>query len=448
MNGKLKRLTPVQLIVILYFTAILISTILLSLPIAHRPGVQLHFLDALFTASSAVSVTGLTVVNTAETFSPVGITFLLVILHFGGIGFMTLGTFLWLATGQRIGIQRRQMIMVDQNQTDLSGLVRLMKNILFLSLLIEAVGALVLGLYYYWVYGYSTADALLFGVFSSVSAFTNAGFDIFGNSLFRFSGDYFVQSVTILLLIAGGIGFPVLVEAKEWLFASDRRRFRFSLFTKVTVTTYFLLLAFGVITLWLLESDRFHAGMSWHQTFFYTLFNSVTTRNGGLATMDLNEYSLPSQLVICFLMFTGASPSSVGGGIRTTTLAVVILTVISYARGQNHVRLFRREFLDTDVKKAAIVFVTAVMLVSLSTILLAVEQPGAPFNQVLFEVCSAFGTTGLSLGITPDLTQPGKWTILTLMFVGRIGILSLLFLMRNPTSPDVYRYPRERVIIG
>ncbi len=176
---NLKRLTPVQLLILIYFSASILASFLLWLPVAHRPGMELSYLDALFTAVSAVSVTGLTVVNTADTFSPAGVIMIMVMIQFGGVGFMTVGTFLWMATGQRIGIQRRRMIMLDQNRSDLAGLVRLMRDILIISLVIEAIGAVLMGIYLHLAYDYGW-KSIAYGAFSSLSAYTNAGFDIFG----------------------------------------------------------------------------------------------------------------------------------------------------------------------------------------------------------------------------------------------------------------------------
>jgi potassium uptake TrkH family protein len=447
MKNYVVKLTPVQLLVLIYFAAVALSSLLLYLPVAHQPGVEITYLDALFTAGSAISVTGLTVVSTADTFSPIGIAMLMVMIQFGGIGFMTLGTFLWMATGQRIGIMRRRMIMLDQNQTDLSGLVRLMRDILLLSLAIELIGALILGIHFYFYYDYGH-KSFLYGAFTSLSAFTNAGFDIFGNSLQGFAQDYFVQTVNFILIIGGAIGFPVLVELKEWYTTRKQKPFRFSLFTKLTVTVYFSLFALSMITIALLEYGRFYAGMPWHEALFYTLFNSITTRSAGLSTMDINDYSTPTQLFLSFMMFIGASPSSVGGGIRTTTFAVVALAIFFFARGYNHIRIFRRELLEEDVRKASIVFAVGVLMVAVALIAVVWNQPEHELMVIIFEVCSAFGTTGLSMGLTPELTTAGKLTILVLMFIGRIGILSLLFLIREDRPPAMYHYPREKVIIG
>lgn len=442
------KMTPVQVIVLTYLIACIIGSLVLLLPVTHKQGVEISYIDSLFTAVSAISVTGLTTVNIADTFSPIGVILLMMMIQFGGIGFMSLGAFLWLAMGSRIGIQRRQMIMVDQNRSDLAGLVRLMRDIMIISLLIEGIGALLLGGYFFLFRDYGW-EAFYYGAFASLSAYTNAGLDIFGNSLFSFANDYYVQLVHVVLITAGGIGFPVLVECKEWLTSQKRTQFRFSLFTKITVTTYLVLLVIGFVTIWLLEINHAFADMSWHQSLFMSLFNSTTTRSAGLATMDVNDFSLPTQMTMSFLMFIGASPSSVGGGIRTTTVAVVLLAVFFYARGQKHIRLFRRELMDEDVQKASVVFASGILLAALGLWgLIILESSQHPLIKMIFEISSAFGTTGISMGITPDLTAPGKCILMLLMFIGRIGILSLLYLLRNNESKVNFHYPKEQVIIG
>ncbi|MGF7088380.1 Trk-type K+ transport system membrane component [Kroppenstedtia sanguinis] len=444
---QLKKLTPVQLLILIYFSASILSSFLLWLPISHQPGVELSYLDSLFTAVSAISVTGLTVANTADTFSPTGIILIMAMIQFGGVGFMTVGTFLWMATGQRIGIQRRRMIMLDQNRSDLAGLVRLMRDILIISLAIEALGAVLMGIYLHLVYGYGW-NAIAYGAFSSLSAYTNAGLDIFGDSLMGFRNDGFFLALNMGLIVAGGIGFPVLIELKEWFASRSRRNFHFSLFTKITVTTYIGLLLLGMVGLWLLEGQHLYAGQGWGQAFWNSLFFSVTMRSCGLTILDLNDFTVSSQLFLSLLMFIGASPSSVGGGIRTTTLAVVILAIIGYARGQHHIRIFHRELMDKDIRKAAIIFSIGILLVGLATIAVTALQPQQSLNSIIFEVNSAFGTTGASLGISAELSPLTKGILMVLMFVGRIGILPILFLFRGKTPPDPYRYPREHLIIG
>lgn len=444
---RLNKLTPAQMIVAFYVIATIISTCLFSLPIALKPGVNWTLLDALFTAVSSISVTGLSVVSVPDTFSTAGIFILMFVLQFGGIGIMTLGTFIWLLARKKIGFKGRQLIMTDQNQTHLSGLVNLMKQILSIILIIEFFGALILGTYFL-SYFPSWQEAYLQGLFASVSATTNAGFDITGNSLIPFAHDYFVQFINIILLTLGAIGFPVLVEVKN--FISNRNNNEgpfFSLYTKLTTVTFFSLMISGTIIIILFEFNHFFENKSWHEAFFYALFQSSTTRNGGLATMDVSQLSEPTLLIMCLLMFIGASPSSVGGGVRTTTFAVVILVLFMFAKGRKNVKVFRRELHEEDIKKAFIVTTLALFLCFAATIILS-ETEHFTLLQIMFEVSSAFGTTGLSLGITPELSTVGKVVIILLMFIGRIGILSFVFLFNRGNTSESYHYPKERVIIG
>ncbi|RLQ97114.1 TrkH family potassium uptake protein [Falsibacillus albus] len=444
---KFRKLSPAQLIVSFYILAVTVSTILLSLPFAHNPAAKWSFLDAIFTAVSAVSVTGLSTVDISQTFNTAGIFILMFVLQFGGIGIMTLGTFIWLVFRKKIGLKERRLIMTDQNQTSLSGLVRLLRQILVIILTIELIGALVLGVYFL-NYFPDWEEAFLQGLFASVSATTNAGFDITGSSLFMFKHDYFVQIINMLLLILGAIGFPVLIETKDYLLSRNSgRRTRFSLYTKLTTFTFFSLVILGAIAIFLLDMNHFFKGMSWHERLFYSLFQSITTRNGGLATMDVSKFSDPTLLVLCALMFIGASPSSVGGGIRTTTFALNILALYHFSKGNKTIKVFKRELLEDDVVKSFIVSTMAFLICFSSVITLMITEK-EPLMPILFEVCSAFGTTGLSLGITPDLTIIGKCIVILLMFIGRVGILSFLFMFGGNEKLTRYRLPKERVIIG
>ncbi|MEC1547297.1 TrkH family potassium uptake protein [Bacillus rugosus] len=444
--GKLiQALSPAQLIAVYYFLAVTVAVILLSLPVAHKQGAEWSFIDALFTAVSAVSVTGLSVVNTAETFNTTGIVILAFVLQFGGIGIMTLGTSVWLLMGKRIGLKERKLMMIDQNQSQFSGIVNLMKQILFLILWIEFFGGMILGTYFLTYYD-SIQEAYLHGFFASVSATTNAGFDITGSSLVPFRHDYFVQFITLLLIVFGAIGFPVLVEVKDFLF-SKNRRYPFSLFTKITTIMFGLLVLFGSIGIYVLEANHLFAGKSWHDILFLSLFQSTTTRSGGLATIDISQLTDPTLLFMSALMFIGASPSSVGGGIRTTTFALNLLALFHFARGNKSVKVFKRELHPADLMKSLVVTMMAILLVFGSTLILTITEKHS-LLELLFEVCSAFGTTGLSLGITADLSNVGKCVIMIVMFIGRIGILTFLYLIGRKEIEANYHYPKERVIIG
>ncbi|EDL64287.1 TrkH family potassium uptake protein [Bacillus sp. SG-1] len=446
---RLDHLSPAQLIVVFYFVAVGISILLLSLPITAKPGVDLSFLDIMFTAVSAISVTGLTVIQIVDSFSTAGIFILIFILQIGGIGIMTLGTFLWLILGKKIGLKERRLIMTDQNQSNLAGLVKLMKQILYIILLIELMGALILGTYFLKYYP-NWQDAYLHGIFASVSATTNGGFDITGQSLIPYADDYFVQCVNIILITLGAIGFPVLIELKDFLLKKNdqRVRFHFSLYTKLTTVTFFGLMIVGTILILVIEYNRFFDGLSWHKSFFYAFFQSTTTRSGGLSTMDVSQFSEPTLIIICMLMFIGASPSSVGGGIRTTTFAINVLFLINFARGRSSIKVFRRELDQTDVTKSLAVTLLASFMCAGSVIFLSITESSFSMIEILFEVCSAFGTVGLSMGITPDLSVVGKILIMCLMFIGRIGLLTFLIILGIKQKETLYNYPKERVIIG
>ncbi|PHD75502.1 Ktr system potassium uptake protein D [Bacillus sp. AFS043905] len=443
----LSKLTPAQLIVGYYVLAVSISTVLLSLPVALKPGVEFGFMDALFTAVSAVSVTGLTVVSLPEVYNEVGYFILMFVLQFGGIGIMTLGTFFWLIVGKKIGLKERQLIMTDQNQSNLSGLVKLLIQIIQIFVVIEMIGALVLGIYFlnYFPNG---KEAFLNGLFLAVSATTNAGFDITGISMIPFKDDYFVQFITIILLTLGAIGFPVLIELREFLSNKARTyKFHFSLFTKLTSVTFFSLIVGGTILIYLLEINGFFKGKNWHESFFYSLFMSSNTRSGGLATMNVSDFSEPTLLLLSILMFIGASPSSVGGGIRTTTLAIMILFLWNFMRGRRSIKVFKREIHPDDIRKATAVMIMGSLLCIMAVFILSITE-NFTLMQIIFEVCSAFGSVGLSMGITPDLSNTGKIVIMIIMFIGRVGITSLLYIIGHKEVTENFHYPKERVIIG
>ncbi|MCP1122988.1 Ktr system potassium uptake protein D [Bacillus sp. AFS018417] len=442
----LQHLRPVQLIVLFYGLAVIVSVILLSMPFVIKPGVEWTFIDALFTSVSAVSVTGLSVVSIPDTFTTAGIVILALVLQLGGLGIMALGTFVWMITGKKIGLQQRRLIMADQNQRNLAGLVHLMRSILILIISIEVIGALLLGTRFLRYFP-NWKEAYFHGFFAAVSATTNGGFDLTGQSLVPYQNDYIVQIIHMLLIILGAIGFPVLIEVRQYIGKKKHELFRFSLFTKLTTTTFFTLVVVGTIVIFLLEWNHFLRGKSWHEMLFYTLFQSVTTRSGGLATMDIQEFSPPTLFFMSILMFIGASPSSVGGGIRTTTFAVCILVLYTFAKGGRSVRVFGRQLHEEDIIKAFVVALMGALLCAAALFVLCITEP-FPLMDLFVEVCSAFGTVGLSTGITAELTTVGKLVLIVLMFIGRIGILTFIFVIGGKERPLRYKYPKERIIVG
>lgn len=445
---SIRKWNPFQLLLFYYIAAIALSTGLLSLPVSHQPEINIPFIDIIFTAVSAISVTGLSTISIADSLSTTGIVFLALMMQIGAVGIMALGTILWVMLGKRIGFKERSMIMTDQNQTHFDGMVRLIKNIVYLLLMIEAIFFVILAIYFMQYYS-SFGEAFLHGFFTVISALTNGGFDITGQSMLPFHSDYFVQVICMLLIIIGAIGYPVIIEVKEYIFHRRKlkHQFHFSLFTKLTTTTFFSLIFVGTVGIYLFDFNGFFKGVSWHESLFYALFQSITTRSGGLATMDLNLLSDTNHLFMSALMFIGASPSSAGGGIRTTTFALVLIFLITFIRGGRDVKIFHREVYEVDLNKAVTVTFFAIMAVFTSVIILTLLEP-ISLDAAIFEVTSAFGTVGLSLGITGELSVFSKIILMILMFIGRVGILSFLLIFRRKKDPAKFNYPKERMIIG
>lgn len=434
------KMRPIQAIAIAYIVLTFVSATLLYLPFSHNAGRSLTYIDALFTAASAISVTGLTVVNTPETFSLVGQIILLVTIQLGGVGIMTLGTMVWMLLGKKIGLRNRLLIQLDQNQITLAGLVRLLRNIFMLVLVIEAAAAVILGTYFLRFYDWN--EAYYMGLFHAVSGFTHAGFDLFGNSLMTFRHDVVVNFTMMALIFCGGIGFPVLVELVNY---SNRRRL--SLHSKVSLLVYILLWVIGTLFILAVEYNANLRNDVWYEKILVSMFQSITTRSTGLSTTDVSTFQLPTLFFMSLLMFIGASPSSSGGGIRTTTLASVFLAVKSYAEGRKDVRVFGRELDPGDVKKAYVVAVFGVSLLVIALLILTITEP-FEMKLLVFEIASAFGTCGLSVGVSEQFTSVGKIVLMVLMLTGRIGFGAILLIVQRKEKQALYHYPKERVIIG
>jgi len=432
-----------------YIFAIIVAFLLLNLPFVHKSGVNVDPVDSLFVAVSGVSVTGLSSITIAETYTTFGQIIIMIILNIGGIGVMAIGTLLWVVLGKHIGMRERQLIMLDNNKDTMSGTVKLILDIVRTILIIELVGASLLAFYFYR----DTPDlqyAIMQGVFVAVSATTNGGLDITGQSLIPYANDYFVQTIVMFLIILGSIGFPVIIEVKAYI-KNRIPNFRFSLFTKITTMTYLVLFVFGVIIILLFEYNHAFQNMTWHKSLFYALFQSATTRSAGLQTIDVSDFGEGTNVMMSLLMFIGSSPSSVGGGIRTTTFAILVLFLLNFNNNneKTSIKAFNREIHTSDIQRSFAVFIMAGLLTFAGTItILLVENSKISFLQAFFEVMSAFGTCGLSLGVTDDLSGMSKVVLMILMFIGRVGLISFIIMISGRREPDKYHYPKERVQIG
>ena len=427
-----KRQPPARLIALGFALVILLGAGLLLLPVAARPGVTVSWVDALFTSTSAVCVTGLIAVDTADTFTPFGQAVVAALIQVGGLGVTSIGLGLALAAGRRIGFKSRTLVREALNVDSLEGMVRLVRGVLFVTLCFELGG--VICSFPVFIQDFPPLHALWISVFHSIAAFNNSGFDILGGlrNLIPYHDNVWLNLVTCALIIFGGIGFLVILDVTKCRF-----RFRkFTLHTKVVLTTTLVLLVSGTVLLeW---TDR----LGWLASFFH----SVSARTAGFSTVPLGELTNAGLFVLIILMFLGASPGSTGGGIKTTTFFVLMQEVwcifVKKEPGAFHRRLPRG-----SLAKAATVALLGLIVVCTGTFLLCVLEPQNSFIQLLFEDVSAFGTVGLSTGITSALRDPSKIVLILTMYTGRVGAFTLLSIWVERPEPAAH-YTEEAITIG
>ena len=441
--------TAARLIASYYFIFTIVFAVLLWMPFSLQEGVSISFLDAFFTATSGLSATGLATVRISETFSPIGLFLLTLTMQIGGLGITMLSTVFWLIAKHKISTRERYLIMTDQNQINLSGVVKLVKSVIISFTAIQLIFTLILGHYFYFNGINENYWAALFhGLFATTAATTNVGYDLTGQSLIPFRHHYLLQVLLMFLMFFGMMGFPVILEIKEYfIYKRKKKKFKFSIYTKITMATTFLLWGLGIIGFYIFEYQNFLADKGITERFFYATFHSLTTRNAGLVTTEMTNLSASTLILFAFLMIIGASPNSTGGGIRTTTFAIICAALFSFSLGKEHVNMYGREIEQKTVYKAFMIFIFATFTVGFVTMVICATDSFS-FLEIFFEVASAFGTTGLSLGITPYLTPFAKILLIITMFIGRIGILTALMLFRRRVSPAKVRYPKTDLIIG
>ncbi|BBI35071.1 K+ transporter Trk [Cohnella abietis] len=404
----------------------------------------MSFIDALFTSTSAMCVTGLVVFDTGTYFSTFGHWVILLLIQIGGIGFMTVATLFALILRRKISLKERLILQESLNQGSIEGLVRLVRKVIVYALALETVGAILF--FIRFMFDMPVGKALYHGVFHSISIFNNAGFDLSGEfkSFSAYSSDVYMNIVSMALIILGGFGFIVLADLFDW-----RKKQRFSLHTKVVLSVTAILIVVGTLVIFIFEytNGRSVGDTGFGHKLLVSLFQSVTTRSGGVTTVDVTEFRQATQFFIIILMFIGASPGSTGGGIKTTTFAVLVGAVLAMIRGKDDVVLFRLRLAQERVYKAVTVTLFCIGIVMLGTMVLATTEDAA-FLKILFEVTSAFGTVGLSMGLTGDLTVTGKITIIILMFIGRLGPLTLTYALGPKQGRALYRHAEGKIIIG
>lgn len=443
------KIYPIQFIALGFGGVILLGSLLLTLPVFTRSGEETPFIDALFTATSATCVTGLTTLTTSEHWNMGGQLIILVLIEVGGLGFMMMPFIFFAVMKKKVGLVTRIILSESLNLDDLSGVIKLMYYILRFAIGFQLVGAILLAVDF--IPSYGLAKGVWYSIFHSISAFCNAGFDLFGDSLVGFQDNAYVLLVISGLIVAGGLGFIVWQDLMAF-----RKTRRLSLHSKLALTVSIGLLIFGTVVFYISESGgRFIVSdTSPINRFANMLFMSVTARTAGYFSVDYGNVSQAGILFTIVLMFIGGTSGSTAGGLKTTTFGVLLIQTISMLKGRVHAEAFRRTIRPSVVSRALTLFFITLTLCIAVTMVMSVTEVLPRFRGIeylLFETFSAFGTVGLTMGLTPSLSLMGKLLIIALMYIGRVGILTVGFSLTMrlmKAKGGHYKLPEESVIIG
>ncbi len=436
---------PPVLVMITFFLTIFIGSLLLMLPAATSAGRETSLLGAVFTSTSATCVTGLIVYDTGLHFTLFGQIIILTLIQIGGLGIMTISSAFAIIIGQKMSLRSESIMQSVVGESNKLDMINLIKNVVLVTIALEFIGAVIM---YFTLISksYTLNNAIYYSVFHSISAFCNAGFSLYTNSLMRYSNNFNINFVITSLIILGGIGFPVLKDIQVAI--TNKFRFkRLSLHSKIVISATVLLLMLGTIIFFISEYNNEMKGFSFMERIFASYFQSVTTRTAGFNTIDTANLSRSSSFVSSIMMFIGASPGSTGGGVKTTALVVVFVAVLAMFRGQKDVNIFKRKVSETIIKKVMALVAASLALVTLMIFLLLLIEPFT-LEKIIFEAVSAFGTVGLSMGITPDLSGPGQIIIVLLMYLGRVGPLTLMFAISQTKDRSHFTYTEEKISIG
>lgn len=441
-----KKLTQVQMIAIGYVLIILCGALLLMLPISTRDGAGTSFIDAAFTSASASCVTGLVVADTCQNWTVFGQCVILILIQIGGLGFMTIGVFFAVLLRRKIGLWTRGALQESVNILQIGGIVRLAKKIIMGTLFFEGVGALLLAIRFHERFGW--LKATYYGIFHSVSAFCNAGFDLMGvdepySSFTGYYDDWLINLTIMSLIVIGGIGFFVWNDL-----SIHKLHFKhYRLHTKIVLTTTAVLIFGGAALFYIFESNNLLVGMSEHGKILSSLFSSVTARTAGFNTIDTASLEGSSKMLSMVLMFIGGSPGSTAGGIKTTTFVVLLAYIGANLKNNNSCNVFGRRLAEGTIRKASTVLCTNLFLSITATIIITAVQ-SLPLTDVLFEVISAMGTVGMSTGITRELNWISQAVLIFLMYCGRIGSLTFALSFKGHKQEAPVMQPIEDITIG
>ncbi len=454
---KMRKPRPQHQLIVSFIILIVVGSMVLMLPGMTTDG-KISYVDALFTSTSAVCVTGLVVKDTGADFTRLGQWVILALIQLGGIGIMTFSTIFLLILGRQLSFSQDTLLESTFARSPMRNLHTLIISVVVFTVVVELLGA---GCYFLnWWGEFPVGEALFTSLFHAVSAFCNAGFCLFSDSFTRYQGNILINLNTIFLIIVGGIGFLILLEISQRFWHKNKQRNRerktLSLHARLTVITTFILILAGAVFFFLTEYGDILNGMTLSKKLLTAFFQSVTARTAGFSTVDFGRLANATLFLFVILMFIGASPGSCGGGIKTTTAAVFFALVRSKLRGQIHTRIMNRTIPNQSVSRSVAVLISSGLVIALMLAILLITQPGntsvvesrGMFLEYLFEAVSAFGTVGLSMGSTSSLDVTGKLLIIVLMFVGRLGPLTLAFSIRPEEAEDKFKYTEENVMIG
>jgi trk system potassium uptake protein TrkH len=442
-SKKAKKFSAPQLVTFVFLALILTGTGLLMLPVVTNNGQPVPFLDALFSATSAICVTGLSTISVAEQYNIAGQSILLVLIEIGGIGFMSIPVFFYILAKKRVNLSTRMILRESLNLDRMSGEVHLAWYIIRIAFLIQLLGVCLLAVDFVPRFGWQ--QGLWYSLFHAVSAFCNAGFDLFGNSMVLFRETPYVLGVISLLIIAGGLGFVVWFD----LLATSKK---ISLHSRIALIAMGGLLVLGTLGYYLTESgSKIISGDSPIQRFFQVFFLAVTPRTAGFYSIDYGQMSRAGLMLTMILMYIGGTSGSTAGGLKTTTFSVLIIKIRSLLKGRKRAEIFGRTIKESAVSRAfTLFFLTLSLCFSVIFFLSITETPQFGLDYIAFEVFSAFGTVGLTMGLTPHLSIFGKLVIIVLMFIGRVGIMTVAFSLLTKANQQEagFKYPDETVMIG
>ncbi|MES1043143.1 Ktr system potassium transporter B [Bacillus obstructivus] len=440
MNLKYIRLNPYQLLVLVFLFFIILGTSLLKLPFSTTSSVS--WVDALFTTTSAMTVTGLAVVDTGTAYTIFGQIVIVLLIQVGGLGIMSFAVLILIMLGKKIGFKERLIVQQALNATSIGGVIKLVKNLFIYSFTIEIFAMLLLSIK--WVPEYGWAKGMYYSFFHSISAFNNAGFSIWSDNLMKYVGDPLVNLVISFLFILGGIGFTVLIDI--W----HKRNFKnLSLHSKLMIIGTLVINLFAMIIVFFLEygnPNTLGSLTSLGDKLWSAYFQAVTTRTAGFNTLDIGSLHEGTITLMLLLMFVGAGSASTGGGIKLTTFIVIALSVLTFLRGKSHITIANRSIKDNIIYRSLAVLTISIVFIFISVFILNITE-SEPFLKLLFEVISAFGTVGLSMGITADLSILGKLIIVLTMLFGKLGPLTLALSIAKQEKEKI-KYPSEDILTG